>query len=151
EAVALVVLVSLIGFWEWRSGVFLGLLLPLTLLMTFGMMDVFGIDFPQGLIAALVISPRLLVGGSVVVGDAIKRELSSGVDRRFAAWVGPTRLATAIVYATVTNIVAYLPFLMLTGSMGQFLYSLPIVITVSLVASRVVSMTFIPLLGAYIL
>lgn len=68
-----------------------------------------------------------------------------------AAWLGPTKLATAIPYATVTNIVAYLPFLMLTGSMGQFLYSLPVVMTCSLVASRVVSMTFIPLLGGYIL
>ena len=65
--------------------------------------------------------------------------------------MGPTRLATAIVYATITNIVAYLPFLMLTGSMGQFLYAMPVVITISLVASRIVSMTFIPLLGSFIL
>jgi multidrug efflux pump subunit AcrB len=77
--------------------------------------------------------------------------MGAGQPRGIAAWVGPTRLATAIVYATVTNIVAYLPFLLLTGSMGQFLYSMPIVMTLSLVASRVVSMTFIPLLGAFIL
>jgi len=40
---------------------------------------------------------------------------------------------------------------MLTSSMGQFLYSLPVVMTLSLIASRVVSMTFIPLLGSFIL
>lgn len=40
---------------------------------------------------------------------------------------------------------------MLTGTMGQFLYTLPVVMTCSLVASRIVSMTFIPLLGALIL
>src|SRR5262249_26286243 len=61
------------------------------------------------------------------------------------------KLATAILYATITNIVAYLPFLFLTGDTGNFLYSLPIVIGCSLVASRVVSMTFIPLLGYYLL
>jgi len=55
------------------------------------------------------------------------------------------------MYATVTNIVAYLPFLLVTGSTGEFLFSLPIVMTVALVASRVVSMTFLPLLGYYLL
>jgi multidrug efflux pump subunit AcrB len=55
------------------------------------------------------------------------------------------------MYATLTNIVAYLPFLLLTGDTGKFLYSLPIVIACSLIASRIVSMTFIPLLGYYLL
>src|SRR5262249_51443514 len=57
----------------------------------------------------------------------------------------------AIMYATITNIVAYLPFLMLSGTSGEFLYSLPVVLACSLVASRLVSMTFIPLLGYYLL
>src|SRR5262249_32463100 len=64
---------------------------------------------------------------------------------------GPTKLASAIMYATVTNIVAYLPFLLLTGTTREFVFSLPIVLTCSLVASRIVSMTFIPLLGYYLL
>ena len=46
---------------------------------------------------------------------------------------------------------AYLPLLLLSGAVGQFLVSLPIVLTCSLVASRLVSMTFIPLLGFYLL
>src|SRR4029078_11148023 len=57
----------------------------------------------------------------------------------------------AIMFATVTNIVAYLPFLMVSGDSGTFIYSLTIVITCSLVASRLVSMTCIPLLGYYLL
>ncbi len=40
---------------------------------------------------------------------------------------------------------------MLTGSTGDFLYSLPIVMTAALVSSRLVSMTFIPLLGYHLL
>jgi multidrug efflux pump subunit AcrB len=47
--------------------------------------------------------------------------------------------------------VAYVPFLFLTGDTGTFLYSLPVVIGCALVASRLVSMTFIPLLGYYLL
>ena len=151
EAVGLVILVSLIGFWEWRSALLMAFSIPLTLFMTFGMMQVLGMDLQQVSIATLIIALGLLVDDPVVAGDAIKRDLASGQKRDIAAWLGPTKLATAILYATITNIVAYLPFLMLTGTMGQFLYALPVVMTISLVASRIVSMTFIPLLGAYIL
>ena len=51
----------------------------------------------------------------------------------------------------MTNVVAYLPLLLLTGNQGEFLHSLPIVMACALIASRIVSMTFIPLLGYYLL
>ncbi|MGN6390628.1 MAG: efflux RND transporter permease subunit [Gemmatimonadales bacterium] len=151
EAIALVVVIALIGFWEWRSALLLAISIPLTLAMTFGMMAVVGIDLQQISIASLIIALGLLVDDPVVAGDAIKRELDHGHPGRIAAWLGPTKLARAIMFATITNIVAYLPFLMLSGSTGQFLYSMPIVLTCSLVASRLVSMTFIPLLGDLLL
>src|SRR5262245_8458426 len=151
EAIALVVLVSLIGFWEWRSALLMALSIPITLAMTFGMMYVLGIDLQQISIASLILALGLLVDDPVVAGDAIKRGLAAGNPRLVAPWLGPTKLATAILYATITNIVAYLPFLLLPGDPGVFLYSMPVVITCSLVASRIVSMTFIPLLGYYLL
>ena len=151
EAVALVVLVSLIGFWEWRSALLMALSIPITLAMTFGMMYALGIDLQQVSIASLIIALGLLVDDPVVAGDAIKRDLAAGHPPVVAAWLGPTKLATAILFATITNIVAYLPFLMLPGDTGTFLYSLPVVIGASLVASRLVSMTFIPMLGYYLL
>ena len=86
----------------------------------------------------------LLVDDPVLASDSIKRTLSEGHPNIIASWLGPTKLATAIMYATVTNIVAYLPFLMVTGTTGEFLHSLPIVMTCALVASRLVSMTFLP-------
>jgi len=52
--------------------------------------------------------------------------LAEGHPRIVAPWLGPTKIATAILYATITNIVAYLPFLMLTGTTGEFIYSLPV-------------------------
>src|SRR5256886_6772473 len=110
-------------------------------------MYLLGIDIQQMSIAALIISLGLLVDDPVVAGDAIKRELDSGKPGRVAAGLGPTRLAGAICFATVTNIVAYLPFLIMSGDVGRFIFSLPVVITCTLVASRIVSMTFVPLLG----
>jgi multidrug efflux pump subunit AcrB len=151
EALILVVIVSLIGFWEWRSALLMALSMPITLLMTFGMMHALGLDLQQISIASLIIALGLLVDDPVVAGDAIKREMAAGRPAVISAWLGPTKLATAIMYATVTNIVAYLPFLFLNGGTREFIYSLPIVMTCSLVASRLVSMTFIPLLGYYLL
>jgi multidrug efflux pump subunit AcrB len=151
EAVLLVVLVSLIGFWEWRSALLMALSIPITLLMTFGMARTLGIDLQQVSIASLIVALGLLVDDPVVAGDAIKRSMADGHSARIAAWLGPTKLAKAILYATITNIVAYLPFLILPGTNGQFIYSLPMVIGCSLVASRVSSMTFIPMLGRYLL
>ena len=55
------------------------------------------------------------------------------------------------MFATITNIVAYLPFLMLTGDTGFFLYSLPVVMTCTLIASVIVSFTFIPLIAYYMI
>lgn len=151
EAIGLVILVSLIGFWEWRSAVLMAISIPITLAMTFGFMYLLGIDIQQVSVATLIIALGLLVDDPVVAGDSIKRMLSEGHPNIIAAWLGPTTLATAILYATVTNVVAYLPFLLLTGSTGEFLHSLPIVMTCALVASRLVSMSFIPFLGYFLL
>lgn len=151
EAVVLVIVAALIGFWEWRSALLIALSIPATLTMTFGMMSILGIDLQQCSIASLIISLGLLVDDPVVAGDAIKRGLADGHSRLVAAWLGPTKLAHAIMFATLTNIAAYLPLLMISGEIGQFIVSLPIVITLSLIASRIVSMTFVPMLGYYLL
>ena len=151
EAIALVVLVALVGFWEWRAALLMAISIPLTLFMTFGIINVLGIDLQMVSIGTLIIALGLLVDMPVVAGDAIKRDLAAGETRSVAAWLGPARLARAIFFATVTNIVAYLPFLMLTGDKGHFLYSLPVVMTSCLVASFFVAMTFIPLMAYYLL
>jgi multidrug efflux pump subunit AcrB len=150
EAIILVVIVSLIGFWEWRLALIMALAIPITLAMTFGVVYMLGIDLQQVSVATLIIALGLLVDVPVVSGDGIKRGLADGLPRSVAAWLGPTKLATAIFFATITNVIAYLPFLMLTGNTGQFLRSLPIVMTASLLCALVVAMTFIPLLGYYI-
>src|SRR6185295_12578230 len=89
EAIALVVVVSLIGFWEWRSAALMALSIPITLAMTFGMMQILGVDIQQVSIASLIIALGLLVDDPVVAGDAIKRDLASGKPRKLAAWLGP--------------------------------------------------------------
>lgn len=150
EAVVIVVLVSLL-FMEWRSALLIAISIPITVAMTLGLSQTVGIDLQQVSIAALIIALGLLVDAPVVAADAINRELASGVPRDVAAWLGPKRLARAVFYATLTNVVAFLPLLLVKGKTGDFIYSLPIVVAFSLVSSMLLAWTFAPLLGYYML
>jgi multidrug efflux pump subunit AcrB len=150
EAIVIVVLVSML-FMEWRSALLVAVCIPITVAMTLGMAQLVGIDLQQVSIAALIIALGMLVDAPVVAADAINRELAHGQPRAVAAWRGPKRLARAVFYATLTNIVAFLPLLLVKGKTGDFIYSLPIVVSLSLVAAMLVAWTFAPLLGFYVL
>jgi len=150
EAIVIVVLVSML-FMEWRSALLVAVCIPITVAMTLGMAQMIGIDLQQVSIAALIIALGMLVDAPVVAADAINRELAHGQPRSIAAWLGPRRLARAVFYATLTNIVAFLPLLLVKGKTGDFIYALPIVVSLSLVAAMLVAWTFAPLLGFYVL
>lgn len=150
EAVVIVVLVSVL-FMEWRSALLVALAIPITVAMTLGLSQLIGIDLQQVSIAALIVALGLLVDAPVVAADAINRELANGHPRGVAAWLGPRRLSRAVFYATLTNIVAFLPLLLVKGKTGDFIYSLPVVVSFSLLAAMLVAWTFAPLLGYYML
>lgn len=150
EAIVIVVLVSML-FMEWRSALLVAVCIPITVAMTLGMAQLVGIDLQQVSIAALIIALGMLVDAPVVAADAINRELAHGQPRSVAAWLGPKRLARAVFYATLTNIVAFLPLLLVKGKTGDFIYALPIVVSLSLLAAMLVAWTFAPLLGFYVL
>ncbi len=104
EAVILVVFVGWLGFREWRSAVLLAVSIPLTLAMTFGFANILGIEIQQVSIASLIIALGLLVDDPVVADDAIKSNLALGHPSIISAWLGPIKLARAILFATATNI-----------------------------------------------
>lgn len=150
EAVVVVVLVALF-LMDWRSALVVATAIPLTVSMTFGGMALLGIPLHQISIAALIIALGMLVDDPVVASDGINRELAHGQPRGIAAWLGPYKLRRAILFGTIINIVAFLPLALLPGDKGAYIIGLPIVVTLALISSRIVSMTFIPLLAYYLL
>lgn len=150
EAVVVVVLVALF-LMDWRSALVVATAIPLTVAMTFGGMALIGMPLHQISIAALIIALGMLVDDPVVASDGINRELAHGQPRGIAAWLGPFKLRRAILFGTIINIVAFLPLALLPGDKGAYIFGLPVVVTLALVASRIVSMTFIPLLAYYLL
>ncbi len=150
EAVLVVVLVALL-LMDGRSALVVAAAIPLTIAMTLGGMHVFGVPLHQISIAALIIALGMLVDDPVVASDGINRELAHGQPRGVAAWLGPYKLRRPILFGTIINVVAFLPLILLPGDKGAFIWALPVVVTLALVSSRLVSMTFVPLLGYYLL
>ncbi|MGO8675462.1 MAG: efflux RND transporter permease subunit [Limisphaerales bacterium] len=150
EAVMIVIVVSLF-LMEWRSALVVAAAIPLTVAMTVGGMSLCHVAIHQISIGALIIALGMLVDDPTVAVDAINREMASGRPRGLAAWLGPFKLRRVILFATLINVVAFLPLVLLRGDKGAFILALPIVVTLSLVSSRIVSMTFVPLLGCYLL
>jgi len=150
EAVVIVIIVALF-LMDWRAAMVVAAAIPLTIAMTLAGMHALNIPVHQISIAALIIALGMLVDDPVVASDAINRELHHGEPRERAAWLGPFRLRRAILFGTIINIVAFLPLALLPGDKGAFIFALPAVVTLALISSRIVSMTFIPLLGYYLL
>ena len=125
--------------------------MPITLAMTFGMANMVHIDLQQVSIATLIIALGLLVDDPVVANDAIKRELAAGIPRHSRGMARPheARSRDPLCDGDEYHRLPAVPDV--TGSTGDFLHSLPIVMTAALISSRLASMTFIPLLAYYLL
>jgi len=150
EAVVIVIIVGLF-LMDWRSALVLATAVPLTVAMTLIGMQLLHIPLQQISIASLIIALGMLVDVPVVASDGINRELHKGEPRLRAAWLGPLHLRHPMVFGTLINIFAFLPLLLLSGDKGEFMKSLPIVITISLLAALLVSVTFTPLISYYFL
>ncbi len=93
----------------------------------------------------LIISVGLLVDNSVVVAENIVRWHREGLSRREASIKGAAEIALAIILATLTTIIVFLPVALVQGRGQFFLLQLAMPLTVSLAASLFVALIFIPL------
>jgi multidrug efflux pump subunit AcrB len=150
EAVLIVIIVALF-LMNWRSALVVATAIPLTVAMTLAGMKLLDIPLDQISIAALIIALGMLVDVPVVASDGINRELHHGEPRGRAAWLGPYRLRRPMIFGTLINIVAFLPLVLLPGDKGVFIFALPAVVTLALLSSLLVSVTFTPLMGYYFL
>jgi multidrug efflux pump subunit AcrB len=150
EAVVIVIVVALF-MMDWRSALVLATAIPVGVAMTFVGMQVLGIPLQQISIAALIIALGLLVDVPVVASDGINRELYRKEPRSRAAWLGPLRLRQPMVFGTLTCVFSFLPLLMLYGDKGEFMKSMPVVVTLALLSALFVSNSFLPLISYYVL
>lgn len=127
-----------------RPSVVMAAAVPLSMVTALGFMPLFGVELEQFSIASLIIALGMIVDNAIVVSDNCVRLLNEGKSRRQAMIEGASGLAGPILVSTLTTVFAFLPLLTLSGASGEYMRSLPIVVSLTLVLSWVVAMTVTP-------
>jgi len=130
---------------QTRLTVIIALSIPLCLLVALAVMFFSGETLNILTILGLVICVGLLVDNSVVVAENILRLRDAGLPRREACIRGAAEIALAITLATLTTVAVFLPMSLVEGEGKFFMLRLSIPICVSLMASLIVALVFIPL------
>jgi len=130
---------------RFRMTLIITMSIPVSLLLGVVAMYFFGETLNLFTLLGLMISVGLLVDNSVVVAENIFRLHRAGLARRDAAIQGAGEISLAIVMATLTTVIVFLPVSLVEGVGRFFLLRLAIPITVSLTASLLVALVFVPL------
>jgi len=132
----------------------LGMVIPISLLTTFLIMYLLreGLGSPVSLnlvsLSGLMLSVGMLVDSSVVVLENIFRHRQTGLSAREASMVGSQEMGQAVLAATATSIVVFLPTIFVAGNfMGRVMSEFALVVCAVLMASLGVALTLVPMLS----
>lgn len=140
----LVLLVFLL-FLPSRVGLMAGLSLPLSILATFSFLPFMGVTFNVITMLAFVICIGMLVDNSVVITEYHSRLMENqDISSKQASLITVQRFWKPITATVLTTIAAFLPMLVTTGVMGEFIKWIPIVVTLALLMSLFESFFLLP-------
>lgn len=145
------VVVIILAFAGMKTGLIAGSLVPMAMLGCISLLPLFNVGLQRISIASLIISLGILVDNGVVVSEAILVRLASGEDRLKAVAGAVSELWMPLIAASLTTIFAFLPIPLAESKVGEFCYSLFIVVSLTLGCSWVLSMTMVPMLCFYVL
>ena len=143
EAVAIVIIVLLV-FMGFKSGVLIGVILLLTVLGTFIFMKLFAIDLQRISLGALIIALGMLVDNAIVVTEGILINLKRGQTKLQAATNIVNQTKWPLLGATVIAITAFAPIGLSSDASGEFAGSLFWVLFISLLLSWITAITLTP-------
>jgi multidrug efflux pump len=143
--VILVVFV-LMFFLGLRNSVFVGVAIPLSMLMGVAILDFGGNTMNMMVLFALILALGMLVDNGIVVVENIYRLRNQGQDREEASKNGVGEVASAIISSTATTLAAFLPLLFWKELMGEFMKFLPITLIIVLSSSLFVALVVNPAL-----
>ncbi|MBI9067653.1 MAG: efflux RND transporter permease subunit [Salinivirgaceae bacterium] len=142
------VIIVLFFFLGTRNALFVGLAIPLSMMISFVIIGV--IDFRINMIVlfALILALGMLVDNAIVVVENIYRYVDNGFNPWEAAKRAVGEIATPIIASTATTLAAFLPLAFWEGIMGEFMKYLPITLIIVLSSSLFVALVIIPVFSA---
>jgi multidrug efflux pump len=150
EALAIVLAVSFISL-GWRTGIVVAFSVPLVLAMAFLAMLIMGIDLHRISLGALIIALGLLVDDAIIALETMVVKMEQGWDRWKAAAAAWETTAFPMLTGTLVTAAGFLPIGFANSGVGEYTGSIFWVVSISLVASWIVAVTFIPYLGVMLL
>ena len=134
-----------------RPTVIIGLSIPLSVFTGILLMWSQGMTLNFMTFGGLAISVGRVVDDSIVVLENVYRHIQGGRDRWRAARDATVEVGPAIFASTLTTVVVFLPLAFIQGLVGEFFSPFALTVTFALIASLVVALTAVPVLGAYLL
>ena len=135
----------------FRAALVVMISIPLSLAMGLAAIDYLGFSINQLSIVGLIVSLGILVDDSIVVVENIERWMRDGFPKREAAVKATKQITLAVIGCTITLVLAFLPLNFLPEASGDFIRSLPIAVTMTIIASMLVSLTIVPFLSSRLL
>lgn len=142
-------LVGIVIFFSMgiRAAVIVMTIIPTSVLIAIGLVDLTGFALEQMVVAGLVIALGMLVDNAIVVTDNISRFIRNGYTPEKAAIEGTQQIAWAITSSTLTTVFAFLPIATMGYITGEYMRSMPLTVCYTLMASLFISLTLTPFLS----
>lgn len=148
QAIGLAFLVLLFFLGNIRSSVIVAISIPVSIIVTFAVMDQAGLTLNIISMAGLALAVGLLVDNSIVVLENIFRHRQTGAEIKEASYVGAKEVAMAITASTLTTLAVFIPVLFVPGLAGELFNEMVVTICFSLSVSLLIALTLIPLLAS---
>ncbi len=150
SGVILVVLV-LLFFLGLRNALFVGIAIPMSMLLGFVILNAMGITLNIMVLFSLVLALGMLVDNGIVVVENIYRQMQEGKNSIQAAKEGVGEVAWPIISSTATTLAAFFPLIFWDDIMGEFMKYLPITLIIVLSSSLFVALVMNPVLTSILM
>ena len=147
SGLVLVILV-LLFFLGVRNAFFVGIAIPLSMLISFVIFDFIGITLNFIVLFSLILALGMLVDNAIVIIENIYKYLEEGHSLIEAAKLGTSEVAWPVSTSTLTTVVAFLPMAFWPGIVGDFMKYLPITVIVTLSSSLFVALVINPVFAS---
>ncbi len=140
-----IVLVVMLVFLGFKSGLVIASLIPIVSIMTLLLMGLIDIGLNQITLAALIMALGMMVDNAIVVAESIVVKMSKGEAAKEAAIAAVDDLFAPLLISTLTTSAAFLAFFLAESTMGDIVGPIFVVISLALLSSWLIALTIIPL------
>lgn len=146
-----IVLLVVVAFLGLRTGLIVGAMVPLVMVVTILLMRMVGIDLERMSLASLIIALGLLVDNGIVIAEDLQGRFARGENRRQAALAVGQNLSAPLLAASLTTIFAFVPLMLMPGSAGEYTGSISLVLALALIVSWLIAMSALVLFCVWFL